>query len=103
MFAAPVGGLCQAYRVLGFDSVLDGDEVLRGLVAARIIEPTSKVDSLRVLAETGVEPPAYRTLKRRLPVIAKPDVRQALSKACAAHAPFEPNRTTICRRTDDEY
>ena len=45
--------LCQAYRVLGFDGVLDGDEVLRGLVAARIIEPTSKVDSLRVLADTG--------------------------------------------------
>ena len=81
---------CLAYRVLGFDSVLDGDEVLRGLVAARIIEPTSKVDSLRVLAETGVEPPAYRTLKRRLPVIAKPDVRQALSKACAAHARLGP-------------
>jgi hypothetical protein len=82
--------LCQAYRVLGFDGVLGGDEVLRGLVAARIIEPTSKVDSLRVLAETGVEPPAYRTLKRRLPVIAKPAVRQALSKACSAHARLGP-------------
>ncbi len=82
--------LCLAYRVLGFDGVLDGDEVLRGLVAARIIEPTSKVDALRVLAETGVEPPAYRTLKRRLPVIAKPAVRQALSKACAAHARLGP-------------
>jgi Transposase DDE domain len=82
--------LCQAYRVLGFDGVLDGDEVLRGLVAARIIEPTSKVDSLRVLAETGVEPPAYRTLKRRLPVIAKPAVRQALSKACSGHARLGP-------------
>ena len=82
--------LCQAYRVLGFDGVLGGDEVLRGLVAARIIEPTSKVDALRVLAETGVEPPAYRTLKRRLPVIAKPAVRQALSKACSAHARLGP-------------
>ena len=68
----------------------DGDEVLRDLVAARIIEPTSKVDSLRVLSETGVESPAYRTLKRRLPVIAKPEVRQALSTACAAHARLGP-------------
>jgi len=82
--------LCQAYRVLGFDEVLDGDEVLRGLVLARIIEPSSKVDALRVLAETGVQPPAYRTLKRRLPVFAKPAVRQALSKACAAHAKLGP-------------
>ncbi len=64
----------------------DGDEVFRDLVLARIIEPTSKVDSLRVLAETGVEPPAYRTLKRRLPVLPNRTVRQSLPKACAAHA-----------------
>ena len=57
---------------------------------ARIIEPSSKVDALRVLTETGVQPPAYRTLKRRLPVFAKPAVRQALSKACAAHAKLGP-------------
>ena len=82
--------LCQAYRVLGFDEVLDGDEVLRALVLARIIEPSSKVDALRVLAETGVPPPAYRTLKRRLPAFAKPAVRQALSKACAVHAKLGP-------------
>ncbi len=46
--------LCRAYEVLGFDSATGGDEVLRDLVLARIIEPTSKADSLRVLAETGV-------------------------------------------------
>jgi hypothetical protein len=82
--------LCQAYRVLGFDGALEGDGVFRHLVLARIIEPTSKVDSLRVLFETGVEPPAYRTLKRRLPVFAKPTVRQTLSNACAAHARLGP-------------
>jgi hypothetical protein len=79
-------GLCRAYRALGFDSVLNGDEVLRDLVLARIIEPTSKIDAERVLAETGVAAASYRTVKRRLPVIAKPAVRQALSAACAAHA-----------------
>jgi hypothetical protein len=72
--------------VLGFDQVLDGDEVLRYLVLARIIEPTSKIDAERVLSETGVTGASYRTVKRRLPVIAKPAVRQALSEACAAHA-----------------
>jgi hypothetical protein len=40
--------------VLGFYGVLDGDAVLRDLVLARIIEPTSKADAVRVLAETGV-------------------------------------------------
>jgi hypothetical protein len=83
-------GLCRAYRVLGFDTVTGGDEVLRDLVLARTIEPTSKVDSLRVLAETGVEPVDYRTVTRRLPVIAKPAVRQALSAACAAQAGLGP-------------
>ena len=83
-------GLCRAYGVLGFDRVLDGDEVLRDLVLARIIEPTSKIDAERVLVETGVAAASYRTVKRRLPVIAKPAVRQALSAACAAHAELGP-------------
>ena len=83
-------GLCQAYGVLGFDRVLDGDEVLRDLVLARIIEPTSKIDAERMLTETGVAAASYRTVKRRLPVIAKPAVRQALSAACAAHARLGP-------------
>jgi hypothetical protein len=43
-----------------------------------------------VLTETGVAAASYRTVKRRLPVIAKPAVRQALSAACAAHAGLGP-------------
>jgi hypothetical protein len=45
--------LCRAYQVLGFDEAAGRDEALRQLVLARIIEPTSKVDSLRVIEETG--------------------------------------------------
>jgi Transposase DDE domain len=82
--------LCRAYQILGFDIATGGDEVFRDLVLARIIEPTSKQDSLRVLAETGVNPVDYRTVTRRLSVIAKPAVRQALSKACATHAGLGP-------------
>jgi hypothetical protein len=82
--------LCRAYQTLGFDRALDGDEALRDLVLARIIEPTSKADALRVLAETGVDSVSYRTVKRRLPMIAKHTVRQALSAACAARAGLGP-------------
>jgi hypothetical protein len=64
--------------------------VFRQLVCARIIEPTSKQDSLRVLDETGVAGPSYPTLNRRLPVFAKAGFRQALSKACADHAALGP-------------
>ena len=82
--------LCRAYDVLGFDQAAGADEVFRQLVLARIIEPTSKADSLRVLDETGVAGPSYPTLNRRLPVYAKPGFRQALSTACAAHAALGP-------------
>ena len=58
--------LCCAYAVLGLDEVAGGDEVFRQLVLARIIEPTSKADSLRVIEETGVATVSYPTLNRRL-------------------------------------
>ena len=80
--------LCHAYRVLGFDKV--ADDVFRQLVCARIIEPTSKVDSARVLNETGVSSASYPTLNRRLPIYAKDAFRQHLSAACAAHADLGP-------------
>jgi hypothetical protein len=82
--------LSHAYDVLGFDTAASGDEVFRQLALARIIEPTSKADSLRVLDEAGVAGPSYPTLNRRLPVFAKPGFRQALSKACAEHAALGP-------------
>ena len=44
----------HAYRVLGLEDAAGGDEVFRHLVLARIIEPVSKPDSLRVLEEAGV-------------------------------------------------
>ena len=68
--------LCRVYDALGFAEAAGGDEVFRQLVLARIIEPTSKQDSLRVLAETGIEPTSYRTIKRRLPVYATDAWRQ---------------------------
>lgn len=82
--------LCAAYAHVGFDKATAGDEVFRQLVLARIIEPTSKADSLRVIDETGVAPVSYPMLNRRLPVFAKPTFRQALSAACASHARLGP-------------
>ena len=83
-------GLCRAYELLGFDQATGRDSVFRDLVLARIIEPTSKADSLRVLAEVGVEPPAYRTLNRRLAGYAQPEWRQRIAAACAANAGLGP-------------
>jgi hypothetical protein len=82
--------LCRAYDVLGFAEAAQGDEVFRQLVLARIIEPTSKQDSLRVLEEVGVQPASYATLKRHLPLFAKEVWRHRLAAACAARAALGP-------------
>ena len=82
--------LCRAYDSLGFDEATGGDEVFRVLVLARIIEPTSKLDALRVLEENGIDSVSYRTLTRRLPRSGKPLWRKAISAACAAHAAVCP-------------
>lgn len=77
--------LDRAYHSLGFDTATDGDEVFRHLVLARVIEPTSKHDSLRVLEEAGITPVSYATLKRHLPAYAETTWSQHLAAACAAH------------------
>src|SRR5262245_29660018 len=82
--------LCAAYRALGFESATKGDNVFRDLVLARIIEPSSKIDAERVLAEVGAAPASYATVKRRLRGYAQPGWRQALASACAAHARLGP-------------
>jgi Transposase DDE domain len=82
--------LCRAYDSLGFDDAAGGDEVFRALVLARIIEPTSKLDALRVLEENGVDSVSYRTLTRRLPRYGNRLWRKDISAACAAHAALGP-------------
>ena len=82
--------LARAYGALGFEAATDSDPVFRDLVLARIIEPTSKLDSLRVLAEVGVPTVSYSTLNRRLPAYAGASWRAELAKACAVHAVLGP-------------
>jgi hypothetical protein len=84
------GALERGYQVLGFEDAAGGDEVFRQLVLARIIEPVSKLDSIRVLEEAGIAPPSYRTIERRLPAYAEESWRRRLSAACAAHAGLGP-------------
>jgi hypothetical protein len=48
--------LGRACDLLGFAQASAGYDMFRQLVLARIIEPASKLDSLRVLEEAGLEP-----------------------------------------------
>jgi Transposase DDE domain len=82
--------LTHAYDGLGLAAATGSDELFFQLVLARIIEPVSKLDSLRVLEEAGLAAASYPTLNRRLPVYARDSWRQRLSAACAAHAGLGP-------------
>ena len=82
--------LCLAYTRLGFDALCGADEVFRALVLARVVEPVSKLDTIRVPEEIGVPAPGYRTIRRRLPGYATDEWRQRLAAACAAHVGLGP-------------
>jgi hypothetical protein len=76
--------LTQAYAGLGFDVV--GDDAFRALVLARVIEPTSKADAIRVLDLAGIDPPSLRTLFRSLGRCVARDYRDTLARACWEHS-----------------
>lgn len=76
--------LTAAYDRLGFDVV--GDEAFKQLVLARLIEPTSKADSLRVLAELGIGHASLRTMFRTLKRAGEGNYRDQVAAACFTHA-----------------
>ncbi len=75
--------LQQQYRHLGFDRI--DDEIFEALCLARIVEPTSKLDSLRVMADLGVNPIDRNKLYRCLVKAAHLDYRRDISQACFDH------------------
>jgi hypothetical protein len=99
--------LCLGYAQLGFDAVCGDDEVFRSLALARLVEPTSKLEAIRVLDELGIGAPSYRTIKRRLPGYATDERRQRLAAPCAAHVGLGPatlvlyDVTTLYFETDE--
>lgn len=76
--------LGAVYDWLGFDTV--GDAVFRDLVIARIAEPTSKYDSLRVLADLGTEPVSYKTIDRHVRKTYAEGYRDLLAAKCFSYS-----------------
>jgi hypothetical protein len=79
--------LCRGYDTLRFTDATGGDEPFRDLVLARIIEPTSKLDPLRVLDEVGTD----RSPTARSRVVCRPTrncraaaARRGVRAACRA-------------------
>ena len=75
--------LHDEYRKFGL--YRQGDEIFEALCIARIVEPTSKLDSLRVLADLGVDPINRNRLYRCLVKAASQDYRRHISQACFEH------------------
>lgn len=73
--------LQEAYRVLGFDQAT-GDRVFEQLVLARIVEPASKVDTIRILKELGVDAPHENTRYNALSRCAGRDYRARIQIHC---------------------
>ena len=79
------GVLRDAYRVLGFGQAI-GDAAFEQLVLARIVEPASKADTVRILDELGVEYASLRTMFTTLQRCARQDYRCRVAAACFQHA-----------------
>ncbi|CAJ1501219.1 IS1634 family transposase [[Mycobacterium] burgundiense] len=76
--------LGHVYDWLGFDTVADA--VFRDLVIARIVEPTSKLDASRVLADLGAQLVSYKTIDRHVRKIHAGGHRDAIAAKCFAYA-----------------
>lgn len=76
--------LTLQYNRLGFDQL--GDKDFAYLCIARIVEPTSKLDSLRVLADLGITSVSKDRLYRCLARTITKKYRSTIADLCFAHA-----------------
>ncbi|WP_332603744.1 IS1634 family transposase, partial [Arthrobacter sp. S2(2024)] len=76
--------LAEVYSGLGFAVV--EDERFRDLVIARIVEPTSILDTGRVLSDLGQRPASEKTMRRTLSRCAGRGYRDLIAAACFNHA-----------------
>jgi len=72
--------LQDQYEKIGFNRLKD--EVFKALCLARIVEPTSKIDALRILSDLGVDSIDQNKLYRSLAKAATLDYRKAISQVC---------------------
>ena len=85
--------LDDAYGTLGFEVL--GDDAFKALVLSRIIEPTSKAESIRVLTEVGAPSPSLRTIFRCLRRCIANDYRNILARACFAYSTKDRQRLSL--------
>lgn len=72
--------LLSVYQQLHFDKL--ADNIFAQLVIARLVEPTSKLDTIRVLDELGLVPPSKDKIYRCLQKVIQNDYRCQLANLC---------------------
>jgi hypothetical protein len=81
------------YGDLGFGAL--DDDVFRDLVLARVVEPTSILDTGRVLADLGRKAASEKTMRRTLARCADCGYRGRIAELCFAHALASGNVSLI--------
>jgi len=76
--------LAGVFTSLGFDALKDA--VFRDLVIARLVDPTSILDTGRVLTDLGAAPASEKTMRRTLLRAHQGGYRDRLARLCFAHA-----------------
>ncbi|MEE6289353.1 IS1634 family transposase [Georgenia sp. MJ173] len=76
--------LATVFTDLGFDALEDA--VFRDLVIARVVEPTSILDTGRVLIDLGVRPASEKTMRRTLARAYQGTYRDKVAQLCFDHA-----------------
>jgi hypothetical protein len=74
------GELSAWWSHLGFDAV--DDDVFKQIVLARIVEPTSKLDTIRVIDDLGIQVPSASGIYRCMRRCRDNDYRSLLGRAC---------------------
>lgn len=75
------------YESLGFDKL--NDTVFEQLVLARLIEPASKFDTIRILKELGLQSPSYTGIHRCLKRVITKSYRLKIAARCLKAAKSE--------------
>lgn len=85
--------ILRTYDTLGFSALQDA--IFRDLVIARIVEPTSKLDSIRVFEELGIHNVSKSTIHRSLAAINTKRYRNQISQLCVNHRTIQSSSVLL--------
>lgn len=91
--------ILTAYNTLGFDQI--DDEAFFVLVLARIVEPTSTTNAVRVIHDLGIEYGHRNTFTKCLVRCQDRNYRDTLATACFHHALTCEDVTLVQNRRHD--